>query len=354
MRRPVPSRLDFVRTPRFLAALFLVAGLGLIACSGPSGETTVLRLGHGLGVDHPVHRAMEHLGERLDALSSGTLALRIYPSEQLGNERECLELLQIGSLAMTKVSSAVLESFAPEHRVLGTPYLFRDREHAFAVLDGPIGRRLLVSSEPRLLRGLAFYDAGSRSFYTRDRAIEHPSDLEGLKIRTQESATAMDMVRALGGAPTPISWGELYTALQQGVVDGAENNPPSFHLSRHYEVARFYSLDEHTTVPDVLVISTLVWDRLDDQEKSWLQAAADASVVVQRRLWKEAEDAALAAVEAAGVEIVRPDKAPFRERTAAGAEPGDEDAASADPELNALVAAIRAVRIEDEAGEDER
>src|SRR5690606_20509304 len=120
---------------------------------------------------------------------------------------------------------------------LGLPFLFREREHAFAVLDGPIGRQLLEDGARYWIKGLAFYDAGSRSFYTTDRAIDRPQDLQGLKVRVMESVTAMDMVRALGGSPTPISWGELYTSLQQGVVDGAENNPPSFFLSRHYEIA---------------------------------------------------------------------------------------------------------------------
>ncbi|MEO1370613.1 MAG: TRAP transporter substrate-binding protein DctP, partial [Acidobacteriota bacterium] len=140
----------------------------------------------------------------------------------------------------------------------------------------------------------------------------------------------------LGGAPTPISWGELYTALQQGVVDGAENNPPSFHLSRHYEVARFYSLDEHTSVPDVLLVSGEVWGRLGADEQDWLQRAADASAQVQRRLWREAEEEALEAVQAAGVEVVRPPKAPFQERTRQLLE------AYADrPDLMALVEEIR-------------
>ncbi|MEO1088601.1 MAG: TRAP transporter substrate-binding protein [Acidobacteriota bacterium] len=320
-----------LRRPALSALVLLLAG-----CAGGGGPVRELRLGHGLDISHPVHRAMEHLGERLAELSDGRLTLRIYPSEQLGSERECLELLQIGSLAMTKVSSSVLESFAPDFGVLGTPYLFSDREHFFATLNGDVGRRLLLSAEPKRLRGLVFYDAGSRSFYTRERPINSPADLEGLKIRTQESASAMAMVRALGGAPTPISWGELYTALQQGVVDGAENNPPSFHLSRHYEVARFYSLDEHTSVPDVLLVSSDVWSRLSPQEQDWLQRAADASGQVQRRLWREAEEEALEAVTAAGVEVVRPAKAPFQERTRQLLE------AYADrPDLVALIEEIR-------------
>jgi TRAP-type C4-dicarboxylate transport system substrate-binding protein len=179
------------------------------------------------------------------------------------------------------------------------------------VLDGPIGRELLLASEPYYLRGLCFYDAGSRSFYTKTRPVRSPADLSGLKIRVQESITALDMVRNLGGAPTPISWGELYTALQQGVVDGAENNPPSFHTSRHYEVCKYYTLNEHTSVPDVLVVSTAVWRSLDEQERQWLQEAADESVAHQRRLWREASERALEEVKAAGVEIIFPEKQPF-------------------------------------------
>jgi len=277
----------------------------------PDGAAEVLRLGHGLDPTHPVHRAMERFAERAAAESGGRLEIRIYPSEQLGSERECLELLQLGSLALTKVSAAVLESFAPAFRVLSTPYLFVDRDHLFRTLDGDVGDRLLAQPVRQRLRGLCFYDAGSRSFYTRSRPVRAPDDLVGLKIRTQESASAIEMVRALGGSPTPISWGELYSALDQGIVDGAENNPPSFHLSRHYEIARYYSLDEHTSVPDVLVIATSVWDRLDASEREALSRAADDSADYQRELWDRATEEALAAVAAAGVEIVEPDKEAF-------------------------------------------
>lgn len=305
-------------------------------CAQDSGSQ-VLRLAHGLDIEHPVHQAMEHMAHELESLSNGELRMRIYPSEQLGSERECLELLQIGSLAMTKVSAAVMEGFAPGFGVLGTPYLFDDRNHAYRVLDGEVGRRLLVSAEPFLLRGLTFYDAGSRSFYTRDRPVHSPADLQGLSIRTQESAAAMAMVRALGGAATPIAWGELYTALQQGVVDGAENNPPSFHLSRHYEVAKFYTLDEHTSVPDLLVISFPVWQRLSPDERRWLQQAADRSAVLQRELWRQAEETALDAVRAAGVQIIRPPKGPFQDAVAELNRRRRED-----PEVARLIDDIRA------------
>jgi tripartite ATP-independent transporter DctP family solute receptor len=303
------------------------------------GEAVVIKLAHGLDTSHPVHLAMVYMDERLREKSGGTMQLDIYPSGQLGTERENLELLQIGSLGMTKVSSPVLDGFAPAFRVFGLPFLFRDEAHRIAVMEGDIGRDLLVSTERFRLRGLTYYDAGARSFYTTRRPVHRPEDLSGLKIRTQESPIAMRMVAALGGSATPIPLGEIYTALQQGVVDGAENNPPSFHLMRHYEVARYYTLNEHTAVPDVLLVAMQVWEDLTPAQQGWLQEAADESFVYQRGLWNEATEEALRAVEAAGVEIIRPDKTAFSERAApilAGFR--------GDPVIGPLIERIEAVR----------
>ena len=247
--------------------------------------------------------------------SNGKMKIQIYPSEQLGTERQCLELLQIGSLDMTKVSTGSLENFSPNIKVFGLPFLFRDRQHSYSVLDGPIGRDLLSGTEKYWLKGLAYYDAGARSFYTKEKKINSPEDLDGLKIRVMESKTAFDMVKALGGSPTPISFGELYTSLQQGVVDGAENNPPSFYLSRHYEVCKYYTLDEHTILPDVLLMSTHIWDSFSDQERGWLSQAVKESVIEQRKLWAESEKQSLDAVKEAGVEIIIPDKTLFSKKS---------------------------------------
>ncbi len=285
----------------------------LINCKQINEHRTI-KLGHGLDANHSVHKAMVKMGENLEKLSKGKLQLQIYPNQQLGTERQCLELLQIGSLDMTKVSAGVMENFAPKMKIFGLPFLFRDREHSFKVLDGPIGKQLLDEGEKYWLKGLGYYDAGSRSFYTKEKSINSPEDLIGLKIRVMESITAMDMVRSLGGSPTPISWGELYTSLQQGVVDGAENNPPSFYLSRHYEVCKYYSLDEHTVLPDVLIIGTQLWNRLSEQEQKWLQQAVDDSVIYQRKLWAEAEAEALVEVQKAGVKVIRPDKTLFSKK----------------------------------------
>jgi len=216
---------------------------------------------------------------------------------------------------MTKVSTGSLENFSPNIKVFGLPFLFRDRQHSYSVLDGPIGRDLLSGTEKYWLKGLAYYDAGARSFYTKEKKINSPEDLDGLKIRVMESKTAFDMVKALGGSPTPISFGELYTSLQQGVVDGAENNPPSFYLSRHYEVCKYYTLDEHTILPDVLLMSTHIWDSFSDQEKGWLSQAVKESVIEQRKLWAESEKQSLDAVKEAGVEIIIPDKTLFSKKS---------------------------------------
>lgn len=295
--------------------VLLVASLGLfISSCGETEKYKTLKLAHGLPIDHPVHKAMVFMADRCNEISGGELQIQIYAGGQLGSEQQCVELLQIGSLAITKVSAAVMESFTDDYKVLGLPYIFRDQEHGFKVLDGEIGKELLLSTENKWLRGLCFYDAGSRSFYTIDKPIKHPDDLKGMKIRVMKSKTAMDMVQLLGGSPTPISWGELYTALQSGVVDGAENNPPSFYTSHHYEVCKYYSLDEHTSVPDVLIISQHIWNDLTEEEKGWMQQAADDSVPVQRKLWAESVKESLEEVEKAGVTIYRPDKAPYREK----------------------------------------
>jgi len=294
------------------ALLITVCLFSLISCDQLT-STKIIRLGHGLSTSHSVHQGMVYFGAELEKISKGRFKVQIYPSQQLGTERQCLELLQIGSLDMTKVSAGVLENFSPSIKVFGIPYMFRDKAHTFRVLDGPIGDELLAGTEKYWLKGLGYYDSGSRSFYTIDRPVEQPNDLEGLKIRVMESQTAIDMVKSFGGSPTPISWGELYTALQQGVVDGAENNPPSFYLSRHYEVCKYYIIDEHTVLPDVVLMSTHLWNTLDEQEQQWIQTAMDLSVIEQRRLWLESEQESLEAVKAAGVKVSYPDKTSFAE-----------------------------------------
>ena len=293
-------------------SILIILILILIGCQSQS-RIRVIKLAHVLDPSHPVHQGMVYMAEKVMEKSGGKMRLDIYPSGQLGQERDLIELLQIGSLAMTKVSTAPLEAFVPEMKIFGIPYVFRDDEHRWKVLKSDIGKRLLLSGEKFFLRGMCYYDAGSRSFYTKEVPINSPENLKGLKIRVMKSLTSFAMVQSLGGSPTPIPWGELYTALQQGVVDGAENNPPSFYLSRHYEVCKYYSLDEHTAVPDILLMSTVVWQSLSPKEQQWLQEAVDESVAQQKILWKESSDEALREVQKAGVKVLYPDNTLFQQ-----------------------------------------
>jgi tripartite ATP-independent transporter DctP family solute receptor len=273
------------------------------------------------------------------------LKIEIYADGQLGPERDLIELIQIGSLAMTKVSTAPLENFSPLIKVFSLPYLFRDQEHFWQMANGPIGRELLDASMPYRLKGLCYFDAGARSFYIsrkRNTVVRHPDDLDGLSIRVQRSRTAVRLVELLGAKPIPIPFGELYTALDTGTVDGAENNPPSLYTTRQYEVTAAYTLNEHTIVPDILIIGVDTWRRLSEEEQAWLQASADAASIHQRRLWEEAEAEMLAIIEDAGVEIVRDvDREAFRARTL----PMYEDPEFALPEVRDLVRRIRAVSV---------
>jgi len=271
-----------------------------------------LKLAHSLDVTHPVHKAMVYMAEKVKEKSSGRMQIQIFPSEQLGTEKENIESLQLGYLAMTKTSTAVMEGFVPRMKIFGIPYLFRDSEHYWKVLKGPIGKELLLAGQNKGLRGLCFYDAGARSFYAK-KEINSPADLKGLKVRVMKSIMSIKMIDAMGGSPTPIPWGELYTSLEQGVVDAAENNPPSYRTSRHYEVCKYYTLDEHARLPDILMISVKVWNNLKGEFQQILQEAVDESVEYQRKIWAEAEEADLKIVQDAGVKVMYPDKKPFQE-----------------------------------------
>ncbi len=299
---------------RFKIILLVILFIGMVSCKKAEGPE-VLYLGHTLPQTHPVHKGMLEFQKVLEQKSKGTLKVKIFPDGQLGSERELLELLQIGSVAATKVSAATLSNFVPEYNVMGIPYLFRDKEHQFNVLEGPIGKSILEKGSKFWLRGLCYYDAGSRSFYTSEKAIRTPEDLKGLKIRVQNNQMAINMVNAMGGDATPLAYGELYTAIQQGVVDGAENNPPSFVSSNHYEISKYYTLDEHSSVPDVLLIGTKYWDELSEEQRVWVQEAADESAQAQKKFWQESVEESMKVAKDWGVEIITPDKSLFAQKS---------------------------------------
>ncbi|MFB9056606.1 TRAP transporter substrate-binding protein [Mariniflexile ostreae] len=289
----------------------------LLACLSckEEGGTKVLYLAHTLPQTHPVHKGILEFQTALEKKSGSKLVVKIFPDGMLGSEREVLELLQIGSVAITKVSAATLSNFVPEYHALGIPYLFRSKEHQFDVLEGPIGKSILEKGEKFWLRGLCYYDAGSRSFYTSKKAIRTPDDLKGLKIRVMNNQMSINMVNAMGGSATPMAYGELYTAIQQGVVDGAENNPPSFVSSNHHEVAKYYTMDQHSSIPDVLIIGTKFWEGLSQEERVWVQEAADESSQAEKVFWNESVEESMKIAEDFGVEIIIPEKSLFAEKT---------------------------------------
>ncbi|WP_423738286.1 TRAP transporter substrate-binding protein [Caviibacterium pharyngocola] len=273
---------------------------------------TVLKLSHNNDKTHPVHMSMQYMSDEVKKLTDGEVVIRIYPNSQLGTQRESMELLQSGSLDMAKSNASELEAFEPTYAAFNVPYLFKNSDHYYKVLqDADVGQKILSNSAGKGFIGLTYYDAGSRSFYAQ-KPIRTPEDLKGMKIRVQPSPSALEMMKLLGASPTPLAFGELYTALQQGVVDGAENNPTALTLMRHGEVAKFYSEDEHTIIPDVLVISEKTWAKLSPEQQKALKEAADKSMMYHKDLWiemtaKEVKEAK----EKLGVEFVKVEKQPF-------------------------------------------
>jgi tripartite ATP-independent transporter DctP family solute receptor len=222
--------------------------------------------------------------------------------------------MQIGSLDMAQVSVGPLESFVPEMQIFSLPYVFDNEDHFWRVVNSDLGNELLLSPLAVDLRGVAFFDAGSRSFYTCPKPIHTPDDLAGMKIRTMKSQSAVALMRELGSSATPISFGELYTALQQGVVDGAENSAITYYKARHYEICKNFTLDEHNTIPGIVMFSQKRWEELNPQQHAWIEQAMEVTVTYQKALWKADTEVALNALKKAGVTIIYPDKAPFQER----------------------------------------
>ncbi|MGF1684133.1 TRAP transporter substrate-binding protein [Photobacterium makurazakiensis] len=301
--------------------------------------TTTFKLSHNHPRDHAVHQAMDAMAKEVRSLTDGEVRIRIYPDAQLGTQRESMELMQNGALEMVKTNAAELEAFAPAYAAFNLPYLFRDKSHYYNVKEGEVGEEILASSRDSGFVGVTYYDAGARSFYT-SKPINTPEDLKGMKIRVQPSPSAIAMVNALGGSATPLAYGELYTALQQGVVDAAENNIPSFSLSRHGEVSKYFSLDEHTMVPDVLVISTKAYDGLSDEHRDALKTAANNSMELMKKLWAESEAEERANAEKLGVKFITPNKAAFVEAV----QPMYDALETSNPELNEIVERIQAVQ----------
>jgi tripartite ATP-independent transporter DctP family solute receptor len=289
----------FTRRQIMLAPLFLTA------CGG-RGEpkTRPLFAADTHPDEYPTVQALHAIDRLLNERTNGEMRIRIYAGGQMGAEKDTLEITVFGGLDLNRVNLAPLNSIVPETIVLALPFLFRSIPHLRATLDGSIGREILDAMSTQGLHGLCYYDSGARSFYNTKRPIRTPEDMKGLKLRVQNSDIYVAMVSALGANPTPIPYGEVYQALVQGVVDGAENNWPSYESARHFEAAQHYSLTRHVMAPEVLVASKRRWDRMTTEEQDYLQAAAYDSVPIMREIWDARVAAARSRLVASGVQVV--------------------------------------------------
>ncbi|TIT91734.1 MAG: TRAP transporter substrate-binding protein [Mesorhizobium sp.] len=289
-----------------LTAATLAFGSLLIA-----NAETVLRSSDTHPDGYPTVEAVKYMGELIKQRTNGRYSIEVYHSAQLGEEKDTIEQTQSGVIDLDRVSMGPFNGIVPETAVPSLPYMFRSVEHMRHVMDGPVGDQILKAFEAHDLVGLAFYDSGARSFYNTKKDIASIADLKGMKFRVIQSDVFVDMVNALGANATPMAYGEVYSALQTGVIDGAENNWPSFESAKHYEVAKHYTLDQHQIVPEVLVMSKASWDKLSPEDQTIVRQAAKDSVVKMRELWDAQEKKSRDIVEKAGVKVSEIDKQPL-------------------------------------------
>jgi len=264
---------------------------------------------------YPTVQAVENMGKKLEAATGGRLSIQMYASMQLGGEKEAIEQAQVGALQLARVSVGALGPVVDDLNVFNLPFLFRSTEHMEKVIDGPIGQELLdkVSNNANTrLIGLAWMDAGARSVYDTKKPIKSIDDLKGLKMRVMGNPMFVDMMNALGGNGVAMGYDQVFSALQTGVIDGAENNPPSFVFDNHYQVAKYYTLTEHLIVPEILVFSRATWDNLSKDDQALIKKLAREAQLDERELWKKVEDEAMAKMKSSGIEVdTVSDKTPF-------------------------------------------
>lgn len=287
---------------------------------------------------YPTVEAVKYFGQLVSERTAGRYTVDVKFGAQLGQEADTVEQVRAGAIAINRTSLGPWNGLVKQTIVPSLPYIFRDTAHARAVMSGPIGDEILAAFEPYGVVGLAFYDGGARSFYTSGKQIMSVADLKGMKLRTMQSDIFVDMMAAFGATATPMPYGEVYSAIETGVVDGAENNFPSYDTAKHSEVAKFYTLDEHLIVPEVLVMSKMVWDTISPEDQAIIKAAAKESVAKQYELWDAKVAESRKIVEDAGSTIVEvADKQAFVDAV----KPVYEKYA-ADPDLKALIEKIQA------------
>lgn len=291
-----------------------LAALALLL-SAAMAQEIVLRAADNQPDDYPTVQGLYFMADYLEAATDGRIALEVFSGGQLGDERSTIEQVQLGVIDMVRTSTSPVGEFYAPMGVFSLPYIFRGETHMWKVVNGPIGRELLDGLQEANLVGLAYYDSGSRNFYTTDTPVRSVADLSGLRIRTQQSQVVLDMMDALGAEPVPLAFEEVYSSLQTGVIDGAENNFPSYGPSgvRHYEVAPYFTLDGHARVPEVVMMSKSTWDGLDPADQMLIREAALASVTVQAALWDDLSNESREAVVEAGSEIITVDVSEFQD-----------------------------------------
>lgn len=298
-------------TKKKLAVLLSGAMLALVVagCGGgdkkadapkADAKPIVLKLAENQPEDYPTTVGDKEFAKIVNEKTNGRIKIDVYAGGQLGDEKSVIEAIQMGGIDLARVNAQPLSDFAKPLRVLSLPYLFRDEAQLWKVLDGTIGEELLSSLKESKMVGLAYYDSGARHFYNSKREVKLPADMQGLKIRVQQSAIMMDLVKSMGASPTPMAYGEVYSGLQSGVIDGAENNWPSYYSTSHYEVAKFMTLDYHTRTPEVIVMSKAIWDKLTPADQKIIKDAAKASEEIQKKSWKDYEKKSIDAVKAKG------------------------------------------------------
>ncbi len=273
---------------KILSLLVIVAVMLFAISASAADKDFFLTLAHNLAEDHAVHIAMTEWADAVNNASNGSITINIIPNGQLGSEADCVSQIQAGQLEMTKVSAGTLANFVSAWNCVSVPYVFRNKDHLYNVMNGEIGKDLYNLTNKDGFIGLAWLESGTRCFYTANTPVRAPGDLKGLKIRTMDSQMAIDMMNAFGGSATVMGYSDIYTGMQQGVIDGAENNITA--LRDHADVTKYYCYDEHTMIPDVIVISTKIWDEMSDEQKKIMNETAAAMVTSYRELWAKFED----------------------------------------------------------------
>ena len=302
------------RTLLNASAVFALGAASL----GASAQTMVLKAADVHPAGYPNVVAVESMGKKLEAATNGRLKIQTFPGGVLGGEKEMIEQTQVGAINILRTSLGPVGTVVPEVNVFNLPFIFRSQEHARAVIDGPIGDELLakVSASPAKLVAIGWMDGGARSLYTK-KPVRTPADLKGQKVRMMGNPLFVDTMNAMGGNGISMGYGEVFTALQTGVVDGAENNAPSYFTSNHYNTgAKYYTQTNHLIIPVLLVVSKATWDKLSKDDQALLKKFGREAQMEQRALWDKSVAENTAKLKSAGVEFITVDNKPFYEATA--------------------------------------